>query len=49
MNSMTGISIAALLDCALENKRLAATQTEEQKAKGRIVSTFPHSSLFAFS
>jgi hypothetical protein len=38
MSTATGISIAALLDWASENKRVAKTQTEEQKAKGHIVS-----------
>jgi hypothetical protein len=41
MNSGTGISIAALLDRASENKRLAEMQTEDQKAKGHDVSKFP--------
>lgn len=38
LSSTTGISIAALLDRASENKRVATDQTEEQKGKGRIVS-----------
>jgi hypothetical protein len=38
MSTTTGISVAALLDRASENKRVDLTQTEEQKAKGRVVS-----------
>jgi len=38
MSTTTGIGIAALLDWASENKRVAMTQTEEQKAKGHIIS-----------
>jgi hypothetical protein len=38
MSTTTGTGIAALLDWASENKRVAMTQTEEQKAKGHIIS-----------
>jgi hypothetical protein len=41
MSTAAGIGIAALLDRASENKRLAESQTEEQKEKGRAVS-LPH-------
>jgi len=46
---MLEIRITTLLDCTSENKRLAATQTKEQKAKGQIISSFSHFSLHAFA
>jgi hypothetical protein len=38
MSAAAGIGIAALLDRVSENKRLAESQTEEQKEKGHTVS-----------
>jgi hypothetical protein len=38
MTTTTSISITALLDWSSENKRVALTQTKEQKAKGHIIS-----------
>jgi hypothetical protein len=38
MTSSTGITIAALLDRASEDKRVAEDETEEQRGKSRLVS-----------
>jgi hypothetical protein len=40
MTSTAGIGIAALLDRACEDRRVAKLQTEKQKAKGKAVSCY---------